>query len=148
MEGLMPSTRETILARLFAALQLQLVPRLVDLRRNDVLPTRISPHGLVILRDGDPGEPEFSFSPLRYHYEHRAEIEAFVQSGSDREALFDDLCQSIGAAVVADRTLGGLCDWVEAEAPQPDDTPLEGAVTYRAAVIGVRLHYATPDPLI
>ena len=87
-------------------------------------------------------------SPLLYHYEHRAEVEVFVQPGSDREALFDDLCRSVGAAVVADRTLGGLCDWVEAEAPAPDDTPTEGGVTYRAAVIGVRLHYATPDPLI
>lgn len=144
----MASTRETILSRLFAALDLQLTPRLVDLRRNDVLPTRISPHGLVILRDGDPGEAETSFSPLLYHYEHRAQIEVFVQPGSDREGLFDTLCQSIGAAVVADRTLGGLCDWVEAEAPSPDDTPTEGGVTYRAAVIGVRLHYATPDPLI
>lgn len=144
----MPSTRETILTRLYAALQLQLLPRLVDLRRNDVLPTKISPNGLVILRDGEPGEPEYTMSPLRYHYEHRAEIEVFVQPGSDREALFDELCQSIGAAVVADRTLGGLCDWVEAEAPAPDDTPTEGGVTYRAAVIGVRLHYATPDPLI
>ena len=144
----MASTRETILARLYASLQLPLLPRLVDLRRNDVLPTKIDPRGLVILRDGDPGEPEFTMSPLLYHYQHRAEIEVFVQPGGDREALFDELCQSIGAAVVADRTLGGLCDWVEAEAPAPDDTPLEGAVTYRAAVIGVRLHYATPDPLI
>jgi hypothetical protein len=144
----MPSTRETILARLYEALDLQLTPQLVDLRRNDVLPTKISPRGLVILRDGDPGDPETTMSPLLYHFQHRAEIEVFVQSGSDRETLFDTLCQSIGAAVVADRTLGGLCDWVEAEAPAPDDTPQEGALTYRAAVIGVRLHYATPDPLI
>jgi hypothetical protein len=144
----MPSIRETILTRLYAALTLQLAALHVDLRRNEVLPTKISPHGLVILRDGDPGEPEYSMSPLRYHYEHRAEIEVFVQSGSGREVLFDTLCQSIGAAVVADRTLGNLCDWVEAEAPTPDDTPVEGGVTYRAAVIGVRLHYATPDPLI
>jgi hypothetical protein len=144
----MSSIRETILTRLYAALQLQLTPRLVDLRRNDVLPSKIDPRGLVILRDGDPGEPEYSMSPLLYHYQHRAEIEVFVQAGGSREALFDELCQSVGAAVVADRYLGGLCDWVEAEAPAPDDTPLEGAVTYRAAVIGVRLHYATPDPLI
>lgn len=144
----MASTRETILQRLYAALELALKPLRVDLRRNDVLPTKISQYGLVILRDGDPGEPEATFSPLLYHYEHRAQIEVFVQSGSDREALFDSLCRSIGAAVVADRTLGGLCDWSEAEAPAPDDTPVEGAVTYRAAVIGVRLHYAVSDPLI
>ena len=144
----MASTRETILARLYAALELQLKPRLVDVRRNDVLPTRISDKGLVIFRDGDPGEPEHSFSPLQYHYEHRALVEVFVQPGSDRETLFDDLCRSVGAAVVADRTLGGLCEWVEAEAPSPDDTPVEGGVTFRAATIGIRLHYSVSDPLI
>lgn len=144
----MPSTREIILTRLYAALQAEFEMTLVDLRRNDVLPTKIKDAGLVILRDGDPGEPEYSFSPLQYHYEHRAQVEVFVQPDSDREALFDDLCRSVGAAVVADRTLGGLCDWCEAEAPAPDDTPVEGAPTYRAAVIGVRLHYAVSDPLI
>ncbi len=144
----MASTRETILQRLYAALELTLNPLQVDLRRNDVLPTKISLYGLVIQRDGDPGEPETTFSPLLYHYEHRAQIEVFVQPGSDREAQFDDLCRAIGAAVVTDRTLGGLCDWTEAEAPSPDDTPIDGAVTYRAAIIGVRLHYAVSDPLI
>lgn len=144
----MPSTRETILQRLYSALELVLLPLQVDLRRNDVLPTKISAQGLVIQRDGDPGEPETTFSPLLYHYEHRAQIEVFVQAGRDREELFDNLCGAIGSAVVADRTLGGLCDWIEAEAPAPDDTPVDGAPTYRAAVIGVHLHYATPDPLI
>lgn len=144
----MASTREAILQRLYAALELKLKPMLVDLRRNDVLPSTIRAAGMVILRDGEPGEPEHSFSPLRYHYEHRAEVEVFVQVKGENEALFDDLCRAIGAAVVADRTLGGLCDWVEAEAPAPDDTPVEGAPTYRAAVIGVRLHYAVSDPLI
>lgn len=142
------STRETILQGLYTALELTLLPIRVDLRRNDVLPTKIKDGGLVILRDGDPGEPETTFSPLRYHYEHRAQVEVFVQPGSGREALFDSICQGIGAAIVADRTLGGLCDWVEAEAPAPDDTPVEGAPTYRAAVIIVVLHYAVSDPLI
>lgn len=144
----MPSTREAILTRLYLALEAQLLPGMADVRRNDVLPTKISPYGLIILRDGDPGEPEHSFSPLRYHYEHRAQVEVFVQAGRDREALFDTLCQGVGAAVTADRTLGGLCDWTEAEAPVPDDTPVEGGTPYRAAVIGVRLHYAVSDPLI
>ena len=58
-----------------------------------------------------------TLSPLRYHYQHRAEIEAVVP-GADRDAAFDTLTASIGAALVADRTLGGLCDWVEAEAPR------------------------------
>ena len=32
--------------------------------------------GLLILRDGDPGDPEVTLSPLRHHSQHRAKIEA------------------------------------------------------------------------
>ena len=78
--------------------------------RGEVLPERVPTEGLLILRDGEPGEPEVTLSPLRYHYQHRAEIEAVVQ-GAARDTDFDTLTASIGAALAADRTLGGLCDW-------------------------------------
>jgi hypothetical protein len=100
----------------------------------------------VILRDGDPGEPEVTLSPRMYHYQHRAEIEAVVQCTA-RDAAFDTLCASIGGAITVDRTLGGLCDWVEAEAPEPVDLPTEGASSLKAAIISVVLHYSTGDPL-
>lgn len=115
-------------------------------RRNENLPERIPPEGLLILRDGDPGEPEVTLSPLTYHFEHRAELEVILQ-GTDRDARFDALCQSIAALLAADRTLGGLCDWIEAEAPRPVDLPIDGAAPLKAAVIPVVLHYSAPDPL-
>ncbi len=118
----------------------------VSALRGEVLPERVPPAGLLILRDGEPGEPEVTLSPLRYHYQHRAEIEAVVQ-GAARDAAFDTLCASIGAAIAADRTLGGLCDWIEAEAPRPVDLAVEGAASLKAAVIPVILHYSTADPL-
>ena len=117
-----------------------------EVLRGEVLPERVPAAGLLILRDGDPGEPEVTLSPLTYHYQHRAEIEAVVQ-GADRDAAFDALTASIGAALAADRTLGGLCDWVEAEAPRPVDLPVEGAASLKAAVVPVVLHYSTADPL-
>ena len=138
----MPTPRETILQALLAALQT--VP--ATALRGEVLPERVPTGGLVILRDGEPGEPEVTLSPLAYHYEHRAEIEAVVQ-GAERDAAFDALIASIGAVIATDRTLGGLCDWVEAEAPRPFDLPVEGAVSLKAAVIPVVLHYTTIDPL-
>ena len=49
--------------------------------------------------------------------------------------------------ISADRTLGGRCDWVEAEAPRPVDLPVEGAASLKAAVIPVILHYTTADPV-
>jgi hypothetical protein len=134
--------RETILQMLHAVLQTQAAPVL----RGEVLPERVPAAGLLILRDGDPGEPAVTLSPLRYHYQHRAEIEAVVQ-GVDRDASLDALATGVGAVLSADRTLGGLCDWVEAEAPQPVDLAMEGAASLKAAVIPIVLHYSAADPL-
>lgn len=138
----MPTFRETVLTALHA----RLIALPAVALRGDVLPERVPPEGLLILRDGDPGEPEVTLSPVAYHYQHRAEIEAVVQ-GADRDAAFDALCATIGAAIAADRTLGGLCDWVEAEAPRPVDLPVEGAASLKAAVIPMILHYSTAGPL-
>jgi hypothetical protein len=142
----MPTPRETILQALLAALKT--VPDATVLRE-EVLPERLPAGGLVILRDGDPGAPEVTLSPLAYHFEHRAEIEVIVQGkiSSARATAFDSLMQAIGAALAADRTLGGLCDWTEAQAPQPVDLPVEGAAALKAAIIPVILTYTTPDPL-
>lgn len=138
----MPTTRELILAALYERFSALPATAL----RGDVLPERVPPEGLLNLRDGEPGEPEVTLSPLAYHYQHRTEIEAVVQ-GADRDTAFDLLCASIGTSIAADRTLGGLCDWVEAEAPRPVDLPVEGAASLKAAVIPVILHYTTADPL-
>ena len=142
----MPTIRETILQALHAALQT--IPAATVLR-GAVLPERIPAGGLVILRDGDPGAPEMLLSPPAYLYEHRAEVEAIVEAGTpaEREAAFDALVAGVGAAIAADRTLGGLGDWVEAEAPEPAELAVEGAAGLKAAVIPVVLTYATADPL-
>ena len=139
----MPTTRELVLAALHERLQSLAALTL----RDDVLPERIPAAGLIILRDGQPGEPEVTLSPLRYHYQHRAELEVIVQSGTGRASAFDNLIAAIGLAFEADRTLGGLCDWVEPEAPASVDLPIEGAATLKAAVITVVLHYSTLGPL-
>ena len=158
----MPTTRETVLAALHARLQ----PLAALTLRDEVLPERIPAAGLIILRDGQPGEPEVTLSPLRYHYQHRAELEAevtlsplryhyqhraelevVVQAGTSRASAFDDLIVAIGTALEAERTLGGLCDWVEPEAPATVDLPVEGAAALKAALITVVLHYTTTGPL-
>jgi hypothetical protein len=138
----MISPRETILTALHARLSILPATAL----RGEVLPERVPAEGLLILRDGEPGDPEVTLSPLRYHYQHRAEIEVVVQ-GANRDAAFDTLCASIGTAIAADRTLGGLCDWIEAEAPRPIDLAVEGAASLKAGVIPVVLHYSTADTL-
>ena len=139
----MPTHRETILAALHALLSALPATAL----RGDALPERVPAGGLLILRDGEPGEPEVTLSPLRYHYQHRAELEVVVQAGTGRASAFDILIAAIGTALETDRTLGGLCDWVEPEAPASVDLPIEGAAALKAAVITVVLHYTTTGPL-
>lgn len=140
----MASRRERVLAALHV--RLQALAALV--LRDEVLPERIPPSGLIILRDGQPGDPEVTLSPLCYHYQHRAELEVVVQSAKGRATDFDTLITAIGTALESDRTLGGLCDWVEPEAPAPVDLPVEGAAALKAAVITIVLHYTATDPLI
>ena len=142
----MPTPRETILQALLAALQT--VPAATVLR-GAVLPERIPAGGLLILRDGDPGTPEVTLSPLQYHYEHRAEIEVIVQGKTPaaRDVAFDMLLAELATAITSDRTLGGLCNWVEAEAPEPVDLPVEGAEALKAAIVPVILTYTMVDPL-
>ncbi|HIP22500.1 MAG TPA: acyl-CoA transferase [Rhodobacteraceae bacterium] len=142
----MPTPRETILQALLAALQS--VPGATVLR-GATLPERTPTGGLLILRDGDPGTPEVTLSPLQYHFEHRAEVEVIVQgkTPAERDVAFDVLLAELASATTADRTLGGLCDWVEAEAPQPVDLPVEGAEALKAAIVPVILTYTMADPL-
>lgn len=139
----MPSTAETALQALFS--RLSLIPVLV--MRNEALGFDIPTGGALNLRDGDPGEPDVTLSPLRYHFEHQAELEIFAE-GPSADAMFDALKVAVGQALLADRTLGGAVDWLEAAAPAAEDLPILGADTVKAAVIPVRLFYVTPDPLI
>lgn len=143
----MTSTRETVLQALDSTLRTALEPDEVAYERNLVIPTRVGSGGYVILRDGDPGEPEVTLSPPVWEYEHRAEIEVFVQRGTGRELALDSIMTTIGAAIAADPTLGGVVMWCEPEAPQPSDIPVEAGIELRAVTIGVVLHYTTTSPL-
>jgi hypothetical protein len=149
-EGVMAaSKREDVLEALQTALADEVPVNAVLLERNESLPKRIAAGGVVILRDGDPGEPEVTLSPLAYHYQHRAEVEVLVDlEASERDAAFDALAQAVGAAIAADRTLGGRCDWVEGFAPAPLALAVEGAESIKAASITVLLHYSAADPLL
>ena len=140
----MVSARETILTAL--ADILLTIPN-VPVLRGEVLAERIPPAGLMILRDGNPGEPGVTLSPLMYHYQHRAELEIIVQSDTARDTLFDTLVAQVGAIISTNRTLRGYCDWVEAAAPEPVDLAVEGAASLKAAVVPVILHYSLADPL-
>ena len=143
----MASKRETVLAAVKSLVAAALPG--AEVKRNLVKAERIPPGGLVVLRDGDPGEPEVSLSPPVYVYSHRIplEIAAYESATLTREQVVDVMLGAIGAAVMANRTLGGLCDWIEAEAPVTDDIEALGALPGRFADLAILAVYATADPL-
>lgn len=141
------SKRETALAALKATLATALTG--ADVKRNAAVPQETGPGGLVILRDGDPGEPEVSLSPPLYAYEHRVEAEIYAGAASETQALaiLNAILGDIGAALTADRTLGGAVDHCEPAAPTTDTDPLEGAEAMLAVRLSITLIYTTPSPL-
>lgn len=143
----MASKREQVLEAI-KALVASALPS-AEVRRNLDKPERIPPGGLVIVRDGDPGEPEVLLSPLTYIYEHRVPIEvaAFASASLTREQALDQMLAAIGTAVAADRTLGGLCEFLETEAPTSDDLETAGAISGRWADAAIIASYATANPL-
>ncbi|OJU25730.1 MAG: hypothetical protein BGN91_00815 [Nitrobacter sp. 62-13] len=143
----MTSRREQVLDAI-RALVTSALPN-ADVKRNLAKPERIPPGGLAIIRDGDPGEPEVILSPLVYVYSHRIPIElaAYETSSETRERVLDAMLGAIGSAVVSNRTLGGLCDFIEAEAPATDDIETAGARAGRWADMVIVAIYGTPDPL-
>lgn len=120
-----------------------------DVKRNLAKPERIAPGGLVVIHDGDPGEPDVMLSPLLYVYTHRVpvEIAAYESSSQAREQVLDAMLGAIGTAIAGDRTLGGLCDFIEAEAPATDDIETAGARPGRYADAAIVAVYGTTDPL-
>ena len=140
----MPSYRERLLSALFGQLQATAVAR-----RNEALPQAVPAGGLVILRDGDPGEPDVTLNPRIEFYSHRAEIEAFVMQpvGGGGEAALDVLLSGIGTALATDRSLGGLAENLYWSAPEISVLAIEGAAPILTARITVTIEYLVSDPL-
>jgi hypothetical protein len=145
------SAREAAIAALDATLASALAIRSPTpiILRNETVPQRIPAGGLVVVRDGETLSETAMFSPLAWAIEHGAEVEIVVAGATpaDRDALLDDLLSAVGAAVAADRTLGGAVEWAGPGAPRFEDIVVEGAAASRAALVTVTLAFtvlATP----
>ena len=115
-----------------------------------MLPEKIPDGGLIILRDGDPGEPEQALGGFgSAYYQHAVEIEVYVEEGdaAARDAAFDALLQQIGTALEADPTLGGLAFGLTYGRPEPSIEAVAGAPAIKAATLIVTVDYETDTPL-
>ena len=144
----MPASKaEQVLDALKALLET--VPDAV-VQRNSVLPEKIPAGGLIIVRDGDPGEPEQALGSFgTTYYQHAVEIEVYVEEGDDavRDAAFDGLLQKIGDALEFDPTLGGLAFGLTYGRPEPAIEVVAGAPAIKSATLTVTVDYETDAPL-
>lgn len=143
------TTSEAALKALFEALRDNIPPG-AELRRNEALPTDVPAGGLIILRDGVPGVPEVTMSPLAYEFDHQADVDVLAgqTDAAQRDAVFDGLKRAVAAAVAADRTLGDRTIDLRAQAPAPLlMEAVTGAPPIKAATISVVMTYVTADPL-
>jgi hypothetical protein len=142
----MASHREQVLSALFA--RLHVIP-LAAVKRNEALPQAVPAGGLIILRDGDPGEPDVTLNPRTEYYTHRAEIEAFVTQavGGGGEEELDALLSWLSVKLNIDRSLGGLAENLTWSAPETSVLAIEGAAPILTARITVTIEYLVSDPL-
>jgi hypothetical protein len=141
------STAEQVLEEIKA--MLATLPDAV-VERNSVLPEKIPAGGLIILRDGDPGEPEQALGGFgSAYYQHAVEIEVYVEEGdaAARDAAFDALLQQIGAALDTDPTLGGLAFGLTYGRPEPSIEPIAGAPAIKTATLTATVDYESDAPL-
>lgn len=143
--GLGVSARETAVAALHARLVASLASRnpAPQALRGQTAPQRLPPGGLVVIRDGEIVQETAILSPMAFAIAHRAEVEVTVAGATPtaRSALLDALLVDIGAAITADRTLGGAVEWAQPGSLEFQDVEFEGAAAARAALVPVTLWF-------
>ena len=139
------SVREAAIAGLHGRLATSLAARNPAplVLRNETMPQRLPPGGLVVIRDGETVEETAILSPLAWAIEHRAEVEVTVAGATPaaRNAQLDALLVAIAAAITADHSLSGAVEWAQPGAPDFEDVEFEGAAAARAASVPVTLFF-------
>ncbi|MFO0110778.1 MAG: acyl-CoA transferase [Alphaproteobacteria bacterium] len=118
---------------------------------NTEKPLKIPMSGaVIILRDGGSNDPEILLSPLTYIYEHRANLEIMIDNAyaQSQQTSLDDLLMVIGNLIENNRSINGLAEWIEAEAPEFQQEAIEGAAAMRAATVNVLMRFSTTSPLL
>ena len=113
-------------------------------------PKKVPGGGLIIVRDGDPGDSEQALGGFgSTYYQHAVEVEVYVEHGdaAERDAAFDALLQQIGAALEADPTLGGLVFGLTYGRPEPEIEAIAGAPAIKSAMLSVTVDYESDAPL-
>ena len=142
----MTSKKEQVLEYLKGLLATALAP--TEVKRNVETPEAIKPDGLIIIRDGEPGEPEqFLGGFSMCIYTHRIEVEIYCQKNTGLDNSYDQIVQKIGAALESNPYFGGLITGKSYGQPAPSNELIDGAADIKTAVLDLFVEYDTPSPL-
>lgn len=144
------SYRADVLAAAKALIQMALPNAdVIGLENAADRPIRIGPGGNAIIRDGDPGEPAIDLSPPAYHFDHSIPVELLVADSPnvDTRERLDSMASEIGAQVLLDRTLGGLCIHVDVTPLEITDLTVLGGASQIGGQFEIIATYSIPSPL-
>ncbi|QIG79988.1 hypothetical protein [Stakelama tenebrarum] len=117
-------------------------------------PFRASAAGSVTGYPDDAEEIGVSLGPLVHHLRQPFVLRLLAPDiAPDQAASLDAMAGRIGAAIVADRELGGLADWIEAAAMQViEETPFDSdqmqvGEPVQVGEVTVIVEYSSSDPL-
>lgn len=144
------SHRADVLAAVKALVQLALPnANVLGLDNAADRPMRIGPGGTVVIRDGDPGEPAIDLSPPTYHFDHSIPIELLSADSpnvSPRDRL-DQMAIAINSQIQLDRTLGGLCNFIEPSSLDTVDLTILGGGSQVGGQFDIVASYSISSPL-
>ncbi|MBF0187079.1 MAG: acyl-CoA transferase [Magnetococcales bacterium] len=117
----------------------------VAVARNLSVPSLIPDGGLVILRDGDSGEPDWTLGGFddHHYYRHAIPVEIHVQhaDGAERDQRFSALVGWIFSVLKGDRTLGGLVTGMVFGLPESDLQLVEGGAAIKSGRVMIMVEY-------
>lgn len=108
---------------------------------------RIGAGGMIVGDPGDPGDPEYELSPLAYIYTHRIPVEVWLPANTADDSALDGMAQAIGEAIVANRSLSGLCQFLDCTGATLISDDSNGTVPLRIASFDIIAEYAVNNPL-
>lgn len=119
------------------------------LERNSELSTRVPSYAAMVLRDGEPGEPEITIgAPAHYLWEHDCTVEILMQGhdAGSRQSMALALVDDIAAALLADPSLDGRLAHVRCKAPSLDHEAIDGGPGTITVTLPIMLQYTSTSP--
>lgn len=118
--------------------------------RNSVLPEKVPGDGLIIIYDGDPGDPDLVLGGFgSAYYQHAIEVVVYVEEGNpaQRDQKFDAILLQIGEVLEAHGDLDGLVAGLTYSRPDISIEPVIGGPAIKTGTIILIADYDSPAPL-